>query len=64
MYEPEVDSPSKPSTKKENWCDQLRRLYCPRNEESHVRKLNFDLEKQKLATKENFRRPVLHKLQF
>lgn len=69
MYKPQVDSPSKPSTDKENWCDYLtcnfRRLHCPRKEvdTAHrpvAKRLKYDLGKGK----ENPRRPVLHKLEF
>ena len=46
-----VVSPSTEQKRKETWCEQLKRLYCPREEEDkeengHVRKLDFfDMEK-------------------
>ena len=36
-----MDSPSKQSEKKKTWCDELRRLYCPRKEDKEKRKLDF-----------------------
>ena len=61
MYK--VVSPTTEQKRKETWCEELKRLYCPREEEDdkedngHVRKLDFDMEEGRGKT-------ALQKLKF